>query len=122
MDACCVCCAELYNAFLGQYGDLALAEYARLGKALALYEVGQVSDALLLLEDQEVAMRGSPEVHAALAAMLYAERPPQRFRAEQQFDIAVEFDRRFESADWVQQNRHWPPRLLTALQAFLQLQ
>eukprot|EP00775_Hariotina_reticulata_P011180 gene11180-11330_t len=65
-----------------------------------LYQAGEVSNALLGLEDQEVAMRGYPEVHAALAAVLYAERPAQRLRAEQQFDIALEFDSRYQDASW----------------------
>lgn len=67
-------------------------------------------------------MRGYPEVHAALAAVLYAERPAQRLRAEQQWDIALEFDSRYESYDWVASNKHWPPAMLQALQKFLLLE
>lgn len=87
-----------------------------------LLQAGEVSNALLALEDQEVAMRGYPEVHAALAAVLYAERPAQRLRAEQQFDIAVEFDSRYQDANWVAANKHWPPALMAALNRFLLLQ
>jgi hypothetical protein len=61
-------------------------------------------------------------VHAALAAVLYTERPAQRLRAEQQFDIAVEFDGRFQDAGWVRSNKAWGPRLMGALQKFLLLQ
>lgn len=55
-----------------RFPDFALAEYARVSRALLLYELGRTSDALLQLEDEEIILRGRPEVHAALAAMLYA--------------------------------------------------
>ena len=67
-------------------------------------------------------MRGNPEVHAALAAVLYAERPQQRWRAEQQWDIALEFDIRYTDANWVAKEKHWPPALMSALQRFLSLE
>lgn len=60
-------------------------------------------------------------MHAALAALLYAERPGQRLRAEQQFEVATEFDGRYADAEWVKAHKHWPPRMLSALQAFLAL-
>ena len=41
-------------------------------RALVLYQLGSVSDALLALQDEEVALRGNAGVHAALAAVLYA--------------------------------------------------
>jgi hypothetical protein len=66
-------------------------------------------------------MRGSPGVHAALAALLYAERPSQRWRAEQQWDIATAFDSRYGDVSYVRREQHWPPRLLDALQRFLAL-
>eukprot|EP00879_Flechtneria_rotunda_P009632 GHRR01010079.1.p1 GENE.GHRR01010079.1~~GHRR01010079.1.p1 ORF type:complete len:318 (+),score=120.05 GHRR01010079.1:114-1067(+) len=113
---------RVYSSIVHQHPDLALAEYARVGRAFMLYQTGQVDEALIALEDQELSMRGYPEVHAALAAVLYAERPPQRLRAEQQFDIAVEFDAHYQDAQWVAHNRHWPPALLQALQKFLLLQ
>lgn len=50
---------------------------------LCLSQVGRTSDAILALEDEEVALRGSAEVHAALAALMYTERPSLKFRAEQ---------------------------------------
>ncbi|WIA11244.1 hypothetical protein OEZ85_011371 [Tetradesmus obliquus] len=111
-----------YSAVVSQHPDLALAEYARLGRALMLYEAGDVSGCLVGLQDQELSMRGYPEVHAALAAVLYTERPAQRLRAEQQFNIAVEFDARFQDAAWVRANKAWGPRLMGALTRFLLLQ
>ncbi len=63
---------DMYTQGVRQYPDLALSEYARLGRALLLYQQGYASQALLELEDSEVAMKGYAEVHAALAAVLYA--------------------------------------------------
>lgn len=102
-----------------RYGDLALAERARVRRALLLFQVGRSEDALYQLEDEEVALRGNAEVHAALAAVLY-----DRGRvsaAEQQWDIATEFDSRYADVRWVTAERRWPPALLDALQRFLSL-
>ena len=110
-----------YDAIVQRYPDLALAERARVTRALLLYQVGRSEEALLQLEDEEVSLRGSAEVHAAMAAVLHAERPQQFGRAEQQWAIAAGFDGRFGDAGWVARERHWPPRLVAALQRFLSL-
>lgn len=110
-----------YTTITQDYGDLALAEYARIGRALCLYQVGRVSDALLLLEDVEVVLRGAAQVHAALAALLYTERPSLIFRAEQNWDISQEFDKRYSDVEWVRVNKHWPPKACDSLERFLKL-
>jgi hypothetical protein len=46
-------------------------------------KAGRPTDAVLALQDCESRLRGDAEVHAALAALLYAERTPQVLRAEQ---------------------------------------
>jgi len=112
---------DKYTQIIEKYSDLALAERARISRALLMYQVGQVEDALLQLEDEEVALRGAAEVHAALAAILYTERPAQVGRAEEQWAIATGFDRRYADEDWVRTQRRWPPRMMTALQKFLNL-
>lgn len=141
-----------------------------------LYQVGssdaiRVSDAILQLEDLEVALRGYAEVHAALAVILYVERPARLQQAEQQasssgqpgrrkgrrgracarlpdapgqlacrsgvsadiaahapprfpllqWEIAMEFNKSFSDRDWVYRTKHWPPRLMAALDRFLTL-
>ena len=103
------------------YPDLAVTEYARLHRALLLYEVGDVRRSLLELDDLEVSLRGFPEVHAALASLLYIERPLQISRAESQWDLATSFDRRYADLAWVQRTKKWPPRVLDALERFLDL-
>jgi hypothetical protein len=76
----------------------------------------------LHLEDEEVAVRGNAEVHAALAAVLYTERPNELNIAEEQWDIATEFDTRYSSIEFVENNRYWPPAMVSALKKFLLLQ
>lgn len=111
-----------YTTIINEYSDLALAERARIHRALLLFQIGRSNDALLQLEDEEVILRGQPEVHAALAVVLYSsESPLQRARAEQQWDIATEFDGRYSDVQWVKANKKWPPRMLVALENFLTL-
>lgn len=110
-----------YSRIVSDYPDLAISEYARLRQALMLYQVGRVSDAILVLDDEEVALRGYAEVHAALASVLYTERPSQIGRAEEQWDLAMDFDKRYTNPTWVQHNKSWPPRMMAALVKFLEL-
>ncbi|KAI8475019.1 MAG: hypothetical protein J3K34DRAFT_488153 [Monoraphidium minutum] len=115
-----------FSGLVEAHPDMALATYGRIGRAEMLYQaracVGEVSNAIVLLDELEVTDRGTPEVHAALAAVLWAERPSQRLRAEQQFEIATEFDRRYSDAAYARDVRHWPPRLVAALERFLRLE
>ena len=53
---------QKYTTIVKEYSDLALAERARIKRALMLYETGAVEQALLELEDEEVALRGNAEV------------------------------------------------------------
>jgi len=64
----------------------------------------------------------SLQVHAALAALLYTEKPTVRQLAEQQWELASEFDSRYSNVDWVAQEKRWGPKLLHALERFLSLQ
>lgn len=60
-------------------------------------------------------------MHAALAAMLYGQHPPALVRAEEQFEVAQEFDRRYADPQWAREERHWPPAVVEALQHFMDL-
>lgn len=113
---------EGYQLVIDGYPDLALAERARMKRALMEYQLGKIRDSILHLEDEEVAVRGNAEVHAALAAVLYAERPNELNIAEEQWDIATEFDTRYSSIEFVENNRYWPPAMVSALKKFLLLQ
>jgi tetratricopeptide (TPR) repeat protein len=108
-----------HSEIIARYPDLALAERARIARGLLLYQVGKPQEALLQLEDEEVALRGSAEVHAALAVIFYDLGKP--VQAEQQWEVASEFDKRYSDVYWVQKERHWPPKLIQALENFLNL-
>ncbi|KAK9831556.1 hypothetical protein WJX74_000071 [Apatococcus lobatus] len=110
-----------HDEIVHRFPDLAITEYARIHRAIFLYQIGNASRAILELEDEEANLRGFAEVHAALACILHAERPREVGRAESQWEIASEFDTRFGDIQWVQAEKHWPPRLLAALQSFLNL-
>ena len=110
-----------YTTITKQFPDLAIAEYAKIKRALMLYQSGKTVDAVLEMEGEEEDLRGNAEVHAALAAMLYSETPKQIRRAETQWEIAREFDQRYSDMDWVQREKHWPPAMQTALGNFLEL-
>ena len=46
-----------------KHGDLALSEYARVGRAISLYEVGDKEDAFIEMEDVSVSLKGYPGKH-----------------------------------------------------------
>ena len=118
---CAIQALENYTLITHKYPDLAITQYARIQRALLLYELGQHSEAVLELEGEEEDLRGNSEVHAALAAMFYAESPRQVSRAETQWEIAREFDQRFSDLQWVSKQKRWPPAMQVALANFLEL-
>ena len=113
------------------YSDLALSARARLGRALLLYQAracssptvefgpgvhalsskraclqaGASKQAIVELEGERLLTRASPEVDAALAAMLYVEQPDQRTLAESLWDSALQLDTRLSSLDFVSKAR-----------------
>lgn len=112
---------EDFTQITRRFPDLAITNYAKIGRALLLYQTGSKNQAILELEDLEVALRGYAEVHAALASIIYTERPTEISYAEEQFDIASEFDQRYSDIKWVEREKAWPPAMLTALDKFLNL-
>ncbi|KAL2628778.1 hypothetical protein R1flu_013464 [Riccia fluitans] len=112
---------RLYEEVKQTAGDLALAEYARVGHAVTAYEVGDRNEAITEMEDVSIALRGYPEIHAALAAALYVDKHAP-LPAEKQFNIATLLDPRYTNLKWVEENRHWPPSLINSLKRFITLQ
>jgi tetratricopeptide (TPR) repeat protein len=124
---------DYYNTLITKYPGLALSERARVARAILLYQISidnnnnasskkqQISMAIAQLEDEEVSLSGSAEVSAALAAMLWTERPGQRERAESLWEASQEFDKRFSDVEWVAREKLWPPRLVDALKKFLSM-
>jgi len=107
-----------YASAIAAGPDLAIADLARISRALVLRQLGDARGARLALEDVEAGLRGRAEVHAALAALRWEARLPG---SEEQWALATEFDRRFGDPGWVERERGWPPAMLGALRAFLEL-
>lgn len=99
--------------------DSALAEYARLGRAITRYEVGDKKRSVIELEYEVLSNVGIPEAHAALASAWWAS--GKATLAENQWEIAMEFDKRFSDIAWVRIRYHWGPQLTSALESFLNL-
>ena len=100
---------------------MAITNYARIHRALLLYQTGSKSQAILEFEDLEASLRGYAEVHAAIATLVYNERPSEISYAEEQFDLASEFDKRYLDIEWVSREKKWPPAMLDALSKFSNL-
>ncbi|XP_004503935.1 uncharacterized protein [Cicer arietinum] len=111
---------QYFSQVIESYKDLAFSEYARVGRALALYEVGDREEAIAEMEDVSISLKGYPEVHAALAAALYADKHAALL-AENQFTIATLLDPHFTDISYVRDTKHWPPSLISSLQHFITL-
>ncbi|KAM0910096.1 hypothetical protein ACQ4PT_014391 [Festuca glaucescens] len=109
-----------FTAVVSGYKDLALSEYARVGRALVLYEIGDRDESITEMEDVSVALKGYPEIHAALAAALYADKHAPLL-AENQFTIATLLDPHYTDLAYVRDTKHWPPSLVTSLKNFITL-
>ncbi|KAM0057082.1 putative tetratricopeptide-like helical domain superfamily [Helianthus debilis subsp. tardiflorus] len=111
---------QYFTQVVREYKDFALSEYARVGRALALYEVGDKDEAIAEMEDVSISLKGSPEVHAALAAALYSYKHASVL-AENQFTIATLLDPQYTDLAYVKDTKHWPPSLVRSLQDFITL-
>ncbi|KAJ4715345.1 Tetratricopeptide-like helical [Melia azedarach] len=111
---------DYFTLVVENYKDFAFSEYARVGRALALYEVGDREEAIAEMEDVSVSLKGYPEVHAALAAALYVDKHAPLL-AENQFAIATLLDPHYTDLSYVKETKHWPPSLVSSLQHFITL-
>lgn len=57
------------------YKDFAFSDYARVGRALALYEVGDREEAIAEMEDVSISLKGYPGLHMYLHHSLYILEP-----------------------------------------------
>ncbi|KAK6259128.1 hypothetical protein QQP08_002696 [Theobroma cacao] len=111
---------QIFTTVVENYKDFAFSDYARVGRALALYEVGDREEAIAEMEDVSISLKGYPEVHAALAAALYVDKHAPLL-AENQFAIATLLDPHFTDISYVVETKHWPPSLVSSLQHFITL-
>ncbi|XP_050208035.1 uncharacterized protein LOC126657401 [Mercurialis annua] len=107
-----------FTLVIDKYKDFAFSEYARVGRALALYEVGDKQEAIAEMEDVSISLKGYPEVHAALAAALYVDKHSPLL-AENQFTIATLLDPHYTDLSYVKETKHWPPSLVSSLRRFI---
>ncbi len=61
---------DQYSSIVSKFPGLALSERARIRRAVLLYETGEVQQAILELDDEEVALRGNAEVKIFWASCL----------------------------------------------------
>ncbi|XP_077213921.1 uncharacterized protein LOC143848766 isoform X2 [Tasmannia lanceolata] len=111
---------EYFTQVVVDYKDFALSDYARIGRALALYEVGDREESIIEMEDVSISLKGYPEVHAALAAAFYVDKHSPLL-AENQFRIATLLDPHYSDLSYVKDTKHWPPSLVSSLQHFITL-
>ncbi|KAJ0973126.1 hypothetical protein J5N97_021085 [Dioscorea zingiberensis] len=111
---------DSFSLVIKDYKDFAFTDYARVGRALALYEVGDRDEAIAEMEDVSISLKGYPEIHAALAAALYEDKHAPLL-AENQFTIATLLDPHYADISYVRETRHWPPSLISSLQHFITL-
>ncbi|CAN6567603.1 unnamed protein product [Malus baccata var. baccata] len=109
-----------FTQVIEKYNDFAFSDYARVGRSLVLYEVGNREDAVAEMEDVSISLKGYPEVHAALAAALYVDKHAPLL-AENQFTIATLLDPHYTDLSYVKETKHWPPSLVSSLQHFITL-
>ncbi|KAL6993011.1 hypothetical protein U1Q18_011126 [Sarracenia purpurea var. burkii] len=109
---------QYFTQVIEKYKDFALSDYARVGRALALYEVGDREEAISEMTDVSISLKGYPEVHAALAAALYSDKHALLL-AENQFTIATLLDPHYADISYVRETKHWPPSLISSLQQFI---
>ncbi|KAF5184467.1 hypothetical protein FRX31_025946 [Thalictrum thalictroides] len=109
-----------FSQVVSDYKDFAFSDYARVGRALALYEVGNREEAISEMEDVSISLKGYPEVHAALAAALYVDKNAPLL-AENQFAIATLLDPHYTDLTYVRETKHWPPSLVSSLRHFITL-
>ncbi|XP_065021119.1 uncharacterized protein LOC135646008 [Musa acuminata AAA Group] len=111
---------DYFTLVIRDYKDFAFADYARVGRALVLYEIGDRDEAIAEMEDVSISLKGYPEIHAALAAALYVDKHAALL-AENQFAIATLLDPHYTDLSYVRETKHWPPSLVSSLRHFITL-
>lgn len=92
--------------------------FARENRALALYQLGQ--DNAAIKEMRSLARKfpdSFPDVRAALTAALWE----AGLQAEAEAEWQRCGDPRYRDRAWLRRERRWPPRLIAALEAFLDI-
>ncbi len=94
--------------------------FARANYALALYQIGDISESIRNMKNIVRKYRDFPDIRAALSAALWQN--GQRGEAESNWVAVIGLDRRYQDLDWVKNTRRWPPKMVIALEKFLNLE
>jgi len=60
-----------FTRVVAEYADLALSEYARVGRALVLYEIGDRDQSIAEMEDVSIALKGYPGQQCVSSVSIY---------------------------------------------------
>ncbi|MEO0488122.1 MAG: tetratricopeptide repeat protein [Cyanobacteria bacterium J06659_2] len=88
-------------------------------RALALYQIGQADKSIQILKGLARKYPRFADARAALTAALWDQ--GKQGEAESNWVGANGLDRRYKDVEWVAQIRRWPPKLVDALDRFLNL-
>ena len=94
--------------------------FARANYALALYQLGDKSQAVRNMKNLVRKYPKFADMRAALSAALWAE--GKIGEAESHWVAALGLDRRYQDLTWVSKIRRWPPAMVAALQKFIDIQ
>ncbi|MEL6159201.1 MAG: tetratricopeptide repeat protein [Cyanobacteria bacterium J06623_5] len=87
--------------------------------ALALYQTGETEQALQLMKSLVRKYPSFADMRAALTAALWE--AGKGGEAESNWVAVVGLDTRYKDLNWVENVRRWPPKMVTALNHFLNL-
>lgn len=93
--------------------------FASANASLMLYQLGESEQALRKMRSLVRKYPMFPDMRAALTAVLWSK--GQQGEAESNWVAAVGMDYRYQDLDWVKNIRRWPPKMVAALDNFLEL-
>lgn len=93
--------------------------FASANEALILFQIGDINKALTKMRNLVRKYPMFPDMRAALTAVLWQQ--GQQGEAESNWVAAVGMDNRYQDLDWVKNIRRWPPKMILALDQFLNL-
>eukprot|EP00884_Botryococcus_braunii_P005723 jgi/Botrbrau1/15151/Bobra.0149s0020.1 len=104
--------------YYGKAVELAPAfSFAAANRALALYQLGRTNESMREMRRLLRRFPDFPDMRAALTAALWEQ--GSQAEAETQWERVD--DPRYKDRVWLKKDRHWPPRLVSSLAAFLDI-
>ena len=94
--------------------------FAGANESLALYQLGEKEQASTKMYNLVRKYPMFPDMRAALTAILWAE--GKQGEAESNWVATIGMDNRYKDLEWVKTVRRWPPKMIVALENFLQLE